>query len=938
MNNTTTTALTVSCPIADTDKTFTLETGKLAGLANGSAMARVGDTQVLVTATAAKSPRDFADFFPLTVDIEERMYAAGRIPGSFFRREGRASDDAILACRLTDRPLRPNFPEGFRHDTHVVGTVLSVDGDNPYDVVALNGASAALWVSGIPFESPIAAVRLAFTTDGTWIPFPTYEQADAATFEMVVAGRQIGEPGQASAGQANPDVAIMMVEAGGTERSFEYYEEGAPKVSEQVLTDGLQASKRWINDIVELQHQLRQKLTERDGEITPMEWTRTRDYTDEVLESVRAAAQDRITQIMEIADKAERLDAEQAIKEEVTAQLVAEAAAAAQTAAATQATDAAQADATQAVTPPPRLEKQISEALRTITKQVVRTRIVKDGFRIDGRATDQVRPLSAEVGYLAMVHGSALFQRGETQVLNVTTLGMTRMEQLIDTLNPENRKRFMHHYNFPPFSTGEAGFMRGPKRREIGHGALAERAILPIIPSKEQFPYALRLVSDVLSSNGSTSMASVCSSSLSLMDAGVPVRDHVSGIAMGLVYADDKYVTLTDILGAEDAYGDMDFKIAGTQDAITALQLDTKIEGIPADVLSQALAQAREARLQILEVMRDAIAQPREEVSETAPKIVSFEIPIDKIADVIGPRGKVINAIQEDTGADISVDDNETVGVVSVASADRDAVQEAVRQIQTVVSPPSADLGAIYEGKVVNITKFGAFVNLLPGTDGLLHISKIGGNRRINAVSDVYSLGDSVTVLVDDIDRDGKISLSVAGEGAEATGTSDASDAGDASGGSAGASGADSPTSDGGSADAASPAADSGSDGGAAANTADASEPAPAARTRRRLTTAAAPSAATGGSDSANAASDSSGASSGASAGAPAPGAPAATATPTGTPATTPAPAASTADTREYVSFEEHFDAIAEQTYGDLGPVPQFRPRSGRRRRSNNSN
>ncbi|HCB37634.1 MAG TPA: polyribonucleotide nucleotidyltransferase, partial [Acidimicrobiaceae bacterium] len=380
----------------------------------------------------------------------------------------------------------------------------------------------------------------------------------------------------------------------------------------------------------------------------------------------------------------------------------------------------------------------------------------------DGRATDELRPLSAEVGYLATAHGSGLFQRGETQVLNVTTLGMTRMEQLIDTLNPDNRKRYMHHYNFPPFSTGEAGFMRGPKRREIGHGALAERALLPVVPSKEDFPYALRLVSDVLSSNGSTSMASVCASSMSLMDAGVPIRDHVSGIAMGLVHAEGRYVTLTDILGAEDAFGDMDFKIAGTHDAITALQLDTKIDGIPADVLAQALSQARVARLQILEVMRAAIAEPRPDVNENAPKILSFEIPVDKIAEVIGPRGKVINALQEETGTDISVDDDGTVGTVSIAATDREAIVEAKRQVQLIINPPTADLGATYEGRVVNITKFGAFVNLMPGTDGLLHISRIGGRRRLESVEEVLNLGDSVRVVVDDIDRNGKISLVMA--------------------------------------------------------------------------------------------------------------------------------------------------------------------------------
>ena len=714
-------AISVSGQIAGTDKTLTFEAGKLAGLANGAVTARMGDTQVLVTATASSKPRDGADFFPLTVDIEERMYAAGRIPGSFFRREGRASEDAILACRLIDRPLRPNFPSEYRHDTHVVGTILGVDGANPYDVVALNGASAALWTSDIPFESPVAAVRIAWSTDGEWIPFPTFEEGDASTFEMVVAGRQL----------PSGDVAVMMVEAGGTEKSFQYFADGAPKVTEEVLASGLEASKQWIDDICELQKSLKLAM----GDAGEMEWIRSYDYFDEVIERVREVATPRLTEVMSIADKAER----EAKQSEVTAEIRAE-------------LEAHFSELDNA-------SKQISGAVRSVTKEIVRRRIVQDGFRIDGRATNEVRPLSAEVGLLPTAHGSGLFQRGETQVLNVTTLGMSRMEQLIDTLNPVDRKRYMHHYNFPPFSTGEAGFMRGPKRREIGHGALAERALVPVIPSKEDFPYALRLVSDVLSSNGSTSMGSVCSSSLSLMDAGVPIAGHVSGIAMGLVYAEGKYTTLTDILGAEDAFGDMDFKVAGTADTITALQLDTKIDGIPADVLADALQQAREARMQILEVMTAAIPEPREDVGAAAPKITSFEIPIDKIGEVIGPRGKVINQIQEETGADISVDDDGTVGVVAIAAVDRAVVEEAERQIRLIVNPPTANVGEVYDGRVVNITKFGAFVNILPGTDGLLHISKIGGGKRIDKVEDVLELGQAIDVVVEDIDPNGKVSL-----------------------------------------------------------------------------------------------------------------------------------------------------------------------------------
>jgi len=717
-------AISVSGPISGTDKVMSFETGKLAGLANGAVTARMGNTQILVTATASKRPRDGADFFPLTVDIEERMYAAGRIPGSFFRREGRASEDAILTCRLIDRPLRPNFPSQYRHDTHVVGTILGIDGENQYDVIALNGASAALWVSGIPFDSPVAAVRVAYTTEGTWVPFPTYEEGEASTFEMVVAGRQLD----------SGDVAIMMVEAGGTEKAFEFYADGAPKVTEETLAEGLDASKAWIDDIIELQKSLRSAV----GDIEPMEWIPSADYSDEVIERVRSVGGTRLTEAMSIADKAEREKTQKGVTSAISEELAAE---------------FSELDGA---------AKQISAAVRAVTKETVRKRIADDGFRIDGRAVDEVRPLSAEVAVLPTTHGSALFQRGETQALNVTTLGMSRMEQIIDTLNPSNRKRYMHHYNFPPFSTGEAGFMRGPKRREIGHGALAERALLPVIPSKEAFPYTLRLVSDVLASNGSTSMASVCASSLSLMDAGVPIVAPVAGIAMGLVYAEGKYVTLTDILGAEDAFGDMDFKVAGTADSITALQLDTKIEGIPADVLAAALQQARTARMQILDVMNEAIDSPRDDVGDTAPKIVSFQIPIEKIGEVIGPRGKVINQIQEETGADVNVDDDGTVGVVSIGSTDRAAVIEAERQIRLIINPPTANVGEVYEGRVVNITKFGAFVNILPGTDGLLHISKIGGGKRIDKVEDVLSLGDVVEVNVDDIDPNGKLSLSLA--------------------------------------------------------------------------------------------------------------------------------------------------------------------------------
>jgi len=715
-------AISVSGPVSGTDKTLTLEAGKLAGLADGAVTVRVGNTITLVTATASKNARDGADFFPLTVDVEERMYAAGKIPGSFFRREGKTSDEGILTCRLTDRPLRPCFPDGFRNEVHIVGTVLAADMVNPHDILIINGSSAALSLSGIPFDGPIGAVRIAFTVDGTWIPYPTYEEGEEATFEMVVAGRVLD----------NDDVAISMVEAGGTEASWEAFEDGAPKVDEAVIAGGLEAAKTWIRESVKLQRELQEK----HGVQEPMEYSVVTDYSPEIFAAVESAGRDRAVEVQKIADKHERLGAEAELRDALIAEVSPQFA-----------------DNDNAA-------KEIKAAFRSLTKSIVRTRIVDEGARIDGRGPTDLRALSAEVAVLPQVHGSGLFQRGETQVLNVATLGMPRMEQMLDTLGIHERKRYMHHYNFPPYSTGETGFMRGPKRREIGHGALAERALVPVLPTKSEFAYTLRTVSDVMASNGSTSMASVCGSTLSLMDAGVPLKAPVAGIAMGLVFADGKYTTLTDILGAEDAFGDMDFKIAGTSEFVTAMQLDTKIEGIPADVLAGALNQAKDARLAILAVMAEAISEPRDEVGEHAPKIISFEIPIDKIGEVIGPKGKVINSIQQETGADISVDDDGMVGVVSIGSTDGGAVAEAERQIRLILNPPTADVGAVYPGRVVNITKFGAFVNILPGRDGLLHISKMGGGKRIDKVEDVLELGQEIEVKVDDVDPQGKVSLS----------------------------------------------------------------------------------------------------------------------------------------------------------------------------------
>jgi len=701
-------------------KDATFEIGKFAPLAGGSVTASIGNTVVLVTATGAKSARDGADFFPLTVDIEERMYAAGKIPGSFFRREARAGEQAILTCRLIDRPLRPAFPDGYRNEVHVVGTVLGADQENPYDVLALNAASLALSLSPIPFDGPLGAVRMSWSPEGEWIPFPTYEESEESAFEMVVAGRL-----------ADDDVAVMMVEAGGTGNSWNLYESGTPKVDEDVLAGGLEACKVWIREMIELQ----QQAIDAAGPIVKMDPPTVTDYTDEILAAVSSAATDRIAESQKIADKTERQNAEGDLQAAIIAEL-----------------DGQFSDNPDAV-------KQIKNAIRSITKAVVRKRIVEEGIRIDGRKTNELRHVSSEVGVIPTAHGSGLFQRGETQVLNFTTLGLGRSDMMIDDLSPIDKKRYFHHYNFPPFSTGETGFMRGPKRREIGHGALAERAVFPVIPSFEEWPYTVRTVSEVMASNGSSSMGSVCGSTLSLMDAGVPIKAPVAGIAMGLVHAEGEYVTLTDILGAEDAFGDMDFKVAGTTDFVTALQLDTKISGIPANVLAGALAQAKEARLDILDVMLEAIAEPRDEVRDTAPKIVSFEIPIEKIGEVIGPKGKVINSIQAETGAVISVDDDGMVGIVSIASPDKAIVNEAERQIQLILDPPTAEVGATYQGRVVNITKFGAFINILPGRDGLLHISKIGGGKRIDRVEDVLELGQEIAVTVEDVDPNGKISL-----------------------------------------------------------------------------------------------------------------------------------------------------------------------------------
>ncbi len=601
-------------------RTMTFETGRMARLADGAVMLTYGETQVLATCVRS-APREGIDFFPLTIDVEERMYAAGKIPGSFFRREGRPSETAILTCRLTDRPLRPTFRDGFRDEVQVIITVLGVDGENPYDIPAMNAASVATCLAGLPFDGPVGSVRLGLI-DGEWVTNPTFQEIEEATFDIVVAGRR-NDAGE---------VDILMIEGEAPDKTWELLASGATAPTEERVAEGLDAAKRAISEQLDFQRAFIDEagVTEQDWQPRPL-------FGDDLYEMVAGFAQERLGEAI-VPDKADReakLDALKAdTKSNVEAQLGDDA--------------------------PDRMS-EFGAAWKQVQKKVMRARVIEEGIRLDGRAPTDIRPLSAEVGVLTRSHGSALFSRGDTQVLNITTLGMLRMTQMIDTLDLEDTKRYMHHYNFPPFSTGETGRVGSPRRREIGHGALAERALIPVIPDEDEFPYALRLVSDVLSSNGSTSMASVCGSTLSLMDAGVPIKAPVAGIAMGMIAGEGKFVTLTDILGAEDALGDMDFKVAGTREFVTAIQLDMKVTGLPGDVLAGALTQARDARFQILDVMEGAIAMPREEVNPKAPRIISIQIPVDKIGEVIGPKGKRINEIIALTGADIDIQDDGTV-------------------------------------------------------------------------------------------------------------------------------------------------------------------------------------------------------------------------------------------------------------------------------------
>jgi polyribonucleotide nucleotidyltransferase len=689
------------------------ETGKLALQAPGSVVVTSGDTNVLVTTVANKSVRDGIDFFPLTVDVEERMYSAGKIPGGFFRREGRQTEKAILACRLIDRPLRPSFKDGFRCETQIIATVLSVDNENEYDILALNAASLGLQLAGVPLESAVGAVRMSLINDN-WVVQATNTEIEESVFDMVVAGSL----------NSKGEVDIVMVEAGASDDAFEKIDNGSTAPSENIVADGIDLSKEYISKLIEAQKEL---VSKRD--IPVVDWPIVEDYPEELKTKITDEYFEKVDSITALTDRSERSEKQSELQDEVIEKFLDD-----------------ETDNT----------KAIKLAFKSLVKSTVRNRVLTGGPRLDGRTPTDIRNISSEIDLLPTVHGSSLFLRGETQVLNVTTLGMSRLEQMLDTIDTVTSKRYMHHYNFPPYSTGEAYPMRGPKRREIGHGALAEKALVPVIPPKIEFPYTIRVVSEAISSNGSTSQASVCASSLSLMAAGVPIREHVAGIAMGLISKDDSYVTLTDILGAEDALGDMDFKVAGTRNVITALQLDMKIEGLPSDVLRGALNQAMDARHHILDIMEDTIAEPAESLSGNAPRLETIELPKDKIGEVIGPKGKNIRKIEEETGCSVEIDDD---GILTLGSTEEDAITAGKEMVMLIIDPPEAEVGAEYDGEVVSVATYGAFVNILPGRDGLLHVSKFHSSKRVNNTEAVVKNGDKIKVKVDSIEN-GKVSLS----------------------------------------------------------------------------------------------------------------------------------------------------------------------------------
>lgn len=713
-------------------RTVRFETGRLAQQAQGAVAAYLDEETMLLSATSAgKHPREGFDFFPLTVDVEERSYAAGKIPGSFFRREGRPSTEAILVCRLIDRPLRPSFVDGLRNEVQIVVTVLSIAPGEFYDALAINAASLSTQISGLPFSGPIAGVRLALIpgqgeTADQWVAFPTVTQLEDAVFDLIVAGRVLDDG----------DVAIMMVEAEATEGSWNMIKGGATKPNEQVVAEGLEAAKPFLRQLVDAQNEVARTAAKeiQSFPVFPA-------YSQQTYDFVAGRAYDRLVPVYQIADKQERQNADDEVKTSVKEQLLA---------------------AVESGELPAVATLEFNAAYKSVTKTIVRGRILAEGVRMDGRGVADIRPLDAEVQVIPRVHGSAIFQRGETQILGVTTLNMLKMEQQIDSLSPITSKRYLHHYNFPPYSTGETGRVGSPKRREIGHGFLAERALVPVLPSREEFPYAIRQVSEALGSNGSTSMGSVCASTLSLLNAGVPLRAPVAGIAMGLVTDEvdgqTRYAALTDILGAEDALGDMDFKVAGTSEFITAIQLDTKLDGIPSSVLAAALTQAKEARLTILNVLNAAIDAP-DEMAPTAPRVISVQIPVDKIGELIGPKGKTINSIQDETGAQISIEDD---GTVYIGATDGPSAEAARAQVNAIANPTNPEVGEQFLGTVVKIATFGAFVSLLPGKDGLLHVSevrKLAGGKRVENVEDVLSVGRKILVRITKIDDRGKLSL-----------------------------------------------------------------------------------------------------------------------------------------------------------------------------------
>jgi polyribonucleotide nucleotidyltransferase len=735
-------------------KDITFEAGTLAQQAGGSVVTSLGDTKVLTTTTASSNTKEFLGFFPLTIEFEERMYANGRIPGSFFKREGRPSENAILACRLTDRPLRPTFADGVRNEIQVVNTILQTTQVDPYDVVGMNGSSIATMLAGVPFSGPVAATRYAMMRDGSWVAFPTFEELEEdAVFNMVVAGRV----------EDDGEVAILMIEAEATPDSWTKIEMGAEKPTEQRIGEAIESVKPILKELCEAQ----QDFVDRVGVREAGEFKLFLDYSDEVFDAVYDAAGDDVREIYHRTDvaKGDRDDALSEVKEKVVAQLV------------EQGVGELEAE---------EIEKQAKNAFRSVEKKVVRRIIVDEGVRIDGRGPRDIRPLSAEVGALPMTHGSGLFQRGETQALSVLALGTTRENQRLDTLDPVEEKYYLHHYNMPPYSTGEAGRVGSPKRREIGHGLLAERAIVPVLPDLDNWPYTMRVVTDVLSSNGSTSMASVCGSTLALMDGGVPIHAPVAGIAMGLIFENGKYTTLTDIQGVEDFYGDMDFKVAGTSEFVTALQLDTKLAGIPADVLADALLQAKDARDEILDVMTRTIAEPREEVASNAPRVEIVHIPQDKIGDVIGPRGKIIKEITEETGAQIDIEEEDGHGVVRIYGTTKAEAQAALDRVNAIANPVLPEKGERYHATVVKTVDFGAFVNLTPGTDGLLHISEMSKmvGKRLNHGEEAVDVGEKVWVEVKDVlDGGRKFKLEYVGDvadgGSEDRGSDDGDDEGD---------------------------------------------------------------------------------------------------------------------------------------------------------------